>query len=247
MRMLLINPNTSASITNLLVENARHIAAPSTIVAGTTAQFGARYIASRAAAAIAEHAAIDCYARDGATADVVVLACFGDPGLSALREVAHQPVIGMAEASCLMAAQSGQRFSIVTGGTRWRPMLEEFVNSMGLSKQLASVETVALSGADIARDPETATQHLLGACTTCLTDHGADVIILGGAGLAGLAGRLQPRIRVPLIDGLFAAVKAGEAQSARPPSGAKAGPLQSNLPSETFGLSPALTALFNKL
>ena len=210
MHLLLINPNTTASITDLILAEAGRIAAPTTTLAAVTGRFGARYVASRAAYAIAGHAALEAYAEHGEKADAIVLACFGDPALMALKEIAHQPVIGMAEASCLAAAARGGRFSIVTGGERWKPMLEEFVALIGLADRLASVETVAPSGADIARDPGGALGLLADACNAAVTRHGADNVILAGAGLVGLATRIAARVPVPLIDSLEASIHMAE-------------------------------------
>ena len=145
MRLLLINPNTTAAITDKVVAMAHTVAAPSTELVAVTGRFGAAYVASRAAYAIAAHAALDAWAETPGPFDAVVLACFGDPGLDALRELSPVPVVGMAEASILQACVLGNRFSIVTGGVRWKPMLEEFVASHGLGSRLASVRTVARS------------------------------------------------------------------------------------------------------
>src|SRR5215471_20167550 len=84
-----------------------------------TGEFGARYISTRAAAAIAAHAALDALAEHVTGFDAVYLACFGDPGLAALKEVSPVPVVGMAEASVRTACGLGGRFAIVTGGTAW--------------------------------------------------------------------------------------------------------------------------------
>lgn len=242
MRLLFINPNTSASITDLVVNAARGFAAPDTQVLGVTGRFGARYIATRAASAVAAHAALDAYAEHGQDADVVVLACFGDPGLAGLKEIARQPVIGMAEAACFYAATLGRRFAIVTGGVRWGPMLEEFVATLGLSERLVAVKTVAPSGAEIARDPQGAYAMLADACNAAVRENEADCVILGGAGLAGLALRIADRVAVPLVDCAGAAVKAAEALGALKPSKARAGSFAQTTPVETIGLSVALAA-----
>jgi Asp/Glu/hydantoin racemase len=203
-----------------------------------TGRFGATYIASRAAAAIAAHAALDAFAEHGDGADVVLLACFGDPGLLALREISTAPVVGMAEASCHEAAGLGARFSIVTGGERWSAMLTEFVQTLGLSARLASVRTVAATGAAIAEDPDGALAVLGEACRSCAVQDGAASVVLGGAGLVGLADRLAPLVPVPVICSLKAAVAAclatevGSRTSSRPPSS----------PVSSTGLSPALAA-----
>jgi allantoin racemase len=210
MHLLLINPNTTASITDLVLAEARKVAAPDTVLSAATGCFGGRYVATRATYAIAGHAALDAYAEHGQSADAVVLACFGDPALLALKEIAHQPVVGMAEASCLAAAALGGRFAIVTGGERWGPMLREFVATLGLSEQLATVYTVVPTGADIARDPDGTLALLAQACRSCVEQAGADSVILGGAGLAGLAERIAGHVPVPLIDSLTAAVHRAE-------------------------------------
>ena len=113
-------------------------------------------------------AALDALANDKGRKDAVVLACFGDPGLAALKEVSSVPVVGMADASILQACAMGSRFSIVTGGERWKSMLEEFVANHGLTSRLASVRTVAPTGADIARNPKSAMALLAKGCTCWL-------------------------------------------------------------------------------
>src|SRR5207245_1657418 len=130
--LLLINPNTTASITALVLKHAEGFANKGTAVRAVTSAFGPRYIASRIGYAIAGHAAVDALANDTARKDAVVLACFGDPGLAALKEVSKVPVVGMAEASILQASAIGQRFPIVTGGERRNPIPEQFVAAQGM-------------------------------------------------------------------------------------------------------------------
>ena len=209
--ILLINPNTTQSITDLVLKHALTFAASGTKLRAVSGAFGPRYVASRIGYAIAGHAAVDALANDKGHKDAVVLACFGDPGLAALKEVSEVPVVGMADASILQACALGKRFSIVTGGERWKPMLEEFVASHGLSSRLASVRTVAPTGADIARNPKAAMALLAKGCNACGKEDGADVVILGGAGLAGLATKLKSQVDVPLLDGVACAISMAEA------------------------------------
>lgn len=244
-RLLLINPNTTTSITELVLKTARQFAGKDTTLRAITGAFGPRYIASRAGYAIAGHAAVDALANDTEGRDAVVLACFGDPGLAALKEIAQVPVVGMAEASILQACTLGNRFSIVTGGVRWKPMLEEFVASHGLASRLASVRTVAPTGADIARDPEAAMALLSKGCQACVIEDRADVVILGGAGLAGLAVRLGNAVDVPLLDGVACAISMAESLARQKPAKARAGAFSPPAPVESVGLSPALARLLN--
>lgn len=199
MRILVLNPNTSADMTGLVMRVLEPLTPPGVRLKPATGRFGARYISSRSAGAIAAHAALDAYAEHGGDCDAVYLACFGDPGLFALKELASVPVIGMAEAACRRAAALGGRFSIVTGGERWGPILTEFVASLGLSEALASIITVAPTGGDIAADPEGSIALLANACRQAAERDGAGTVILGGAGLAGLAARVQPLVNTQVL------------------------------------------------
>jgi allantoin racemase len=237
MRILLINPNTTPEITVLVADHARGIADEGVEVVPATGRFGARYISTRAAAAIAAHAALDAFAEHGAGCDAVYLACFGDPGLLALKEVSPVPVVGMAEASCHLACILGRRFAIVTGGARWKPMLEEFVAAQGLSERLAGIRTVAPTGGEIARDPEGALAILAEACRHCAEEDQADVVILGGAALAGMAAKLASSVPVPLICSVEAGMRAAVALAGQGRAGA------GSAPAETVGLSEALKRL----
>lgn len=243
MHLLLINPNTSPEVTDLTLAVARrHLPAGAAITAAT-GRFGARYIADRAAFAIAAHAALDAFAEHGGAYDGVLLACFGDPGLLALKEASPVPVVGLAEASCLLACALGRRFSIVTGGERWGPMLEEFVSAQGLEPRLAGVRTLAPTGAEIARDPDGALAGLAKACAACALEDGADVVVLGGAGLAGLARRIAPAVPVPVLCSMEAGVRVLLAAVDSGGVKAQAGSLSPPAPVESVGLSAPLAAL----
>lgn len=240
MRLLLINPNTSPEITERVLAAARPLVPPETELVGATGRFGARYIAGRAAAAIAAHAALDALAEHGADCDAVLFACFGNDGLDALKELAPVPVVGMAQAACHAACLVGRRFAIVTGGERWKPMLEELVAASGLSARLAGIRTVAPTGAEIAQNPAGARASLAAACRDCVAEDGADVVILGGGGLAGLAEGLADAVAVPVLCSVAAGVRAvmSVAQSAVPKP--RVGTYALPDPVETVGLSPAL-------
>ncbi len=241
MKILVINPNTTEAVTDLAMGHIRTIAReaganPETFTA-VTGRFGARYISSRAAAAIAAHAALDAYAAYGEGCDAVYLACFGDPGLLALRELANVPVVGMAEAAMLNAITRGRRVAVVTGGALWKPMLTEFYATLGLSPHLAAIRAIALTGGQIAQDPDAALADLTRACLACAQQDRADVVILGGAALAGLAERIQPDVPIPLICSVAAGAHAALAAAGRPQQTAQP-PV-----TETIGLSAELAAL----
>ena len=208
MQLLILNPNTSVAVTEHLREHVAAIAAPDVTLHVATAAFGARYIADETSFAVAGHAVLDAYAnhckRHGKS-DAVLVGCFGDPGVWALRELSGLPVVGLAEAAMREAAAFG-RFAIVTGGAAWDPMLRRLARTLGLDGALADVHVVAPTGAQLAADPAMAMSVLGEACQRASA--GADAVILGGAGLAGMAARLAPHLAVPLIDSVSAGAKA---------------------------------------
>ena len=210
-QLLIINPNTSRSVSELLKNHAQSAAGPNALVRTVTARFGAPYIACEASYAVAGHAVLDSWAaaladEDQPAPDAVLIGCFGDPGLLALRDSSAVPVTGLAEAAFVEAAAHG-RFAIVTGGARWQPMLARLAQMLGYGDQLAGIHTVTPTGAQLAADPVAAQALLAAACQAAVQDFRAEAIILGGAGLAGLAQLIQADVSVPVIDSVLAGTR----------------------------------------
>jgi allantoin racemase len=204
-RCLVINPNTSGAVTDRVVAACRQ-AQPGVRWEGATARFGAAYIADEVAYAKAAHAALDAYEAFYSGQDALLLACFGDPGLLALRELARRPVLGLAQSSFEAAAQRGP-FAVVTGGHAWAPMLSRFARLHGLDAKLVGIHTIDWTGAQIAADPDGALDALVAAAQKGIAA-GAQFILLGGAALAGLALSLQPRLSIPVLDNVLLAAQA---------------------------------------
>lgn len=226
-QLLILNPNTTASVTQSLVQHAADAAGAQVRVRAVTARFGAPYIACEASYAVAGHAVLDAWAAalaaPGATApDAVLIGCFGDPGLFALREASPVPVTGLAEAACCEAARYG-RFAIVTGGARWVPMLERLAVALGQAPALAGIHTVAPTGAQLAADPAGARRLLAQACREAAARWDAQAVIVGGAGLAGMAAQLQAEVPVPLIDSVAAGTRQALAMAPAAPARATPG------------------------
>jgi allantoin racemase len=189
-RLLLVNANTTTAMTDRMADVAAARLKGTWSVVGKTVPFGEPYVASRRAYAIAAHAVValadDLVARRDIP-DAMLIACFGDPGLLAARDILPCPVFGMAEAACSSMIGRQRRYGIITGGAAWGPMLREFLRMMQLDENLASVRTVALTGAEIAADPGRATGILAEAARAAIAEDGAEAILLGGAGLLGQA------------------------------------------------------------
>lgn len=233
-RLLLINPNTSEAVTQRLKEallsqwaRLQPPAPPGTLpppatLTAVTAPFGAPYIACEASHAVSAHAVMQAWLSHGdpdPSRQAVLIGCFGDPGLFALRERCPAPVTGLAEASFIEAARHGS-FAVVTGGTRWPAMLRRLAHSLGFGDGLRHIEAVAPTGAQLMADEALAHEHLLRACRAAQAQ-GAGAIIIGGAGLTGWAQRLQPLLQVPLIDSVHAGLRVLlQGQAPMPPSAA---------------------------
>ena len=209
-QLLILNPNTSASVSALLQSHAQALAGPEVRVRTATARFGAPYIACEASYAVAGHAVLDAWAaalaENEPAPDAVLIGCFGDPGLLALQDSSSAPVTGLAEAAFLEAAALG-RFAVVTGGERWKPMLQRLAQALGHDRALSGIHTVAPTGAQLAQDPEAALALLAQACREAVKSDGADAVILGGAGLAGMAALIASAVDVPVIDSVLAGTR----------------------------------------
>lgn len=184
MRFVVLNPNTTASMTDAVVERLRRLL-PGAVLSGLTAPEGAAVIDSRDTFEVGARAAVGLLAEVPAGTDAILLACFGDPGLAAMREATAFPVVGLAEAAVLEALDAGRRFAIVTAGAAWVPMLRECVAGYGAAGGLVGVYALEGNGAALRRDPAgfaSAVSALAGQAAGA----GAEVLILGGAAFAGL-------------------------------------------------------------
>ena len=243
MRLLLANPNTSQSVTDRIAAVARDAASPGTVVHAVTARLGPPYIATRAEAVLGAYAVLDLLAEHAHDADAVIVGAFADPGLGAARELLSIPVVGMAEAEMLTACMLGRRFAIVTFAPALEPWYQECVDYHGLAGRCAGVFCLNEPFADIASVAEEKAAKLAALCGKAV-HAGADVCILGGAPLAGLAHAVADQVPVPLVDGVAAAVRQAETLAALRPRKATAGSFRRPAGKVVIGVSPGLQRLF---
>jgi allantoin racemase len=213
-KLLFANPNTTTAVTDRIAAVARAAASPGTQIVAVTGRTGVPYIATRADAVIGARVALELLAEYADGCDAAVVAAFADPGVGAGRELLSIPVIGMAEAAMLTACMLGRRFSIVTFATAMGPWYRECVDYNGLSGRLASIRCVSGGFRDIDTVQEEKSDALVEACRLAVEQDEADVVILGGAPLAGLAARVAGLVPVPLVDGVVAAVRQAEVLAA---------------------------------
>jgi Asp/Glu/hydantoin racemase len=242
MKLLWLNPNMTETLTAGMVESARSAAAPGTDVIPYTAAYGVPYISSRAEATIGARIVLEVLAERRHEIDAAVVAAFADPGLPAARELFPFPVVGMAEAAMLTACMLGRRFSIVSFAAAMEPIFRECVEYNGLLGRLASIRLATGGVADIATMQGEKERALVALAKQAVTEDGADVIVFGGAPLAGLAAKVADDVPVPIVDGPAAAVKMAEALVALAPRKATAGTFRRPGPKPTAGLPESLAA-----
>lgn len=235
MKILVINPNISESVSELIRAEAERAASPGTEIIVRTAQFGVEYIETRVEALLAGAAVAEIIAEESENVDGVVVAAFGDPGMPALKELVDIPVIGITEAALHTAALHGSKFSIVAISDRIQAWYRECVERNHLLTRMASIRSLDDPLENIGSVQDQYRDKLLQLAQDVVAQDGADAVILAGAPLAGLARDIGSGIPVPVVDGISAGVKqcelvvsldSGTHQAgsyARPPHKANAG------------------------
>lgn len=244
MKLLIINPNTTQAITDLLADTARRFAAPGTAIRTATGAFGAQVIASRMEMTIGDYAALDAAARESADCDAVIIGASIDSGLRAVRQMFAGPVIGLTEAALHVANLTASRFGLLVSSPRSTNTMREIVEGYGLGGRLGGIRGLGTSAEKILADPVTAEAAMVESANRLVTEDHVEVVILVGAVMAGIPERIQDRVPVPVIEGMSCAVPLAEALArigiARPRAGSFAPPVGRAV----SGLSEALAARF---
>lgn len=245
MRLLVINPNISQSVTALIEAEAMRSASPGTQLTMHTAASGVAYIETRFEALLGAYATAQLAAEHHAGHDAVIVAAFGDPGLSALREVMPVPVLGLTESALASACLLGHRFSIIAISQRITAWYREVVESHGLVGRLASIRALDRPLAGIGSVQGDHAEALRALCERAVREDGAEVLILAGAPLAGLARALQGTLPVPVVDGVSSAVRHAESLFALQPGRATLGSFAAPPPKPHQGLPDAIARLLD--
>lgn len=206
MKILLLNPNTTQSMTDNMAAIARAAVGDLAEIIPVTAIKGFPYIASRAEAQIAGGLVLEMIAEHSDDIDAVVIAAFGDPGLAGARELFDLPVVGMAEAAVMTAALLGDTFAVVTFSplmTRW---YSDCVQVTGMATRFKGVHTPEVAPTQLDDVQTDLRNDLITLAGTAARQHQADVVILGGAPLAGFAPKIASEVPAILVDPISAAV-----------------------------------------
>ena len=212
MRIRLINPNTTRRMTEAMGRCAREVAAPGTEVIAVNPTMGPPSIEGYYDEALATPgllAEIAAGEREGC--DGYVIACFGDPGLYAARELARGPVIGIAEAAMHAASVLAPGFSVVTTLARTCGMAWHLAERYGMKRFCRNVRATDVAVLDLDKPGSAARRIILDECRRALDEDGSDAIVLGCAGMAELCAEIEDALGAPVIEGVTAAVKWTEA------------------------------------
>ena len=210
MRIRVVNPTTTSSMTAAIGSAAAAVAGPGTIVEAVNPPMGPASIESHYEEALAVPGLLEQIAlgeQDGV--DAYVVACFGDPGLDAAREVASGPVIGIAEAAFHAAAMLGRRFGVVTTLSRTTGRAHELAERYGFASLVTEVRACEVPVLRL-EDPDSDARALVVEECRAVLAGGADAVVLGCAGMADFCAEVSRAVGAPVVDGVAAATVLAE-------------------------------------
>ena len=208
MKILLVNPNTTSSMTDKAGEAARMVAASGTEIIAVNPEYGPISIEGYYDEVFSIPGLLEEVRKGEASGcQGTVIACFDDTGLDAARCIASGPVVGICEAAMHIASLLANSFSIVTTLRRSIPALEELTVKYGMSRKCHRIRAAEVPVLELENPDSEATKLIRVEIQKALDDDRSEAIVLGCAGMVDLAAELSEEFRVPVIDGVSAAVK----------------------------------------
>ncbi|WP_320197706.1 aspartate/glutamate racemase family protein [Agrobacterium sp. rho-13.3] len=210
MRILIVNPNTTASMTATIAAAAKSVAGHGTEITAVTSLMGPVSIEGYYDEVFAIPGMLAEIAKgEKAGAEAAIIACFDDTGLDAARALANIPVLGICEAAVATTSFIAQKFTVVTTMERSRLPLEHLIHRYGMGAR-AKVRAADIPVLSLEDPTSNALARLRSEIDAAIREDRAEAIILGCAGMADLAAQLSAEFGVPVVDGVSAAVKQAE-------------------------------------
>ena len=203
MKILCINPNSSSEVTEGIKKICKEYALPSTEVEIKSIKEAPSGIESYHDAAVSEKYLLERFEEWEGKYDGFIIACHSDIGADLLRELTDKPVIGIGEASMLLALPLGHKFSILSLKRKKIPQKEDLVKKYGLENRCASIR---ITGLGVIATNEEKREKLIQEGEKAVKEDRAEVLILGCAGMAGMDKEIEKAIGVPVIDGVVSAL-----------------------------------------
>ena len=210
MRILVVNVNTTESITQTIAEQARSVASPGTEIVGLTPYFGAESVEGNFESYLAAIAVMDRVMAYDQPFDAVIQAGYGEHGREGLQELLNVPVVDITEAAATTAMFLGHAYSVVTTLDRTVPLIEDRLKLAGLYQRCASVRASGMAVLELEEHPLAAMEAIVRQAELAIREDKAEVICLGCGGMAGLDEQIRQRTGVPVVDGVTAAVTIAE-------------------------------------
>ena len=210
MRILVVNVNTTESITETIAQQARAVASPGTEIVGLTPFFGAESVEGNFESYLAAIAVMDRVMAYDQPFDAVIQAGYGEHGREGLQELLNVPVVDITEAAASTAMFLGHAYSVVTTLDRTVPLIEDRLKLAGLYQRCASVRASGMAVLELEENPLAAMEAIVREAELAIRDDKAEVICLGCGGMAGLDEQIRQRTGVPVVDGVTAAVTIAE-------------------------------------
>jgi len=203
LKILCINPNSSPEVTEGIEKICKEYALPDTEIEVKYIQNAPSGIESYHDAAVSEKYLLDRFEEWKEKYDGFIIACHSDIGVDLLRELTDKPVIGIGEASMLFALPLGHKFSILSLKRKKIPQKEDLVKKYGLENRCASIRATGLG---VVANYLEKKEKLIQEGKKAVEEDGAEVLILGCAGMAGLDKEIEKIVDVPVIDGVVSAI-----------------------------------------
>ena len=206
-RILLINPNTSAETTAMMVGIVQAALPAQTEVCGSTAPTGVPMIVTATELQACVSQVLACWLQAPGPWSGVIVACFGDPGLDALRALTPVPVVGLCEAAMREAAQGGRHFGVATTTPDLAGAIQARAQALGLARLYTGLRATPGDATELVADATALRNALADTVAACVAQDGAQVVIVGGGPLGQVALELDGRCGVPLIAPLLSAAR----------------------------------------
>lgn len=210
MRIVIVNVNTTETMTESIRVQAAQCAGPGTQIVALTPFFGPASCEGNLDSHLAAVGVVDRILAYPEAYDAVVQAGFGEHGREALQEVLDVPVVDITEAAAHVACLLGRCYSVITTLDRAVPLIEDRLLLAGLDRRCASVRATGLGVLELEQDSARTREAIAEQAQRAVREDRAEVICLGCGGMVGVADELSAVIGVPVVDGVSAAVKLAE-------------------------------------
>lgn len=210
MKILVVNVNTTESMTQAIARAAQEVASADTEIIALTPSFGAESCEGNMDSYLAALGVMDAVMKYSGEFDAVIQAGYGEHGREGLQELLDVPVIDITEAGAALAMFLGHRYAVVTTLDRTVPLIEDRLLLAGLNTHCTSVRASGMAVLELENQPERAVEAIADQAAEAVESDRAETIVLGCGGMAGLKQVIVARCEVPVVDGVTAAVKLAE-------------------------------------